>query len=126
MHGLLNVWGLELQHLNPTGVLHIAGFVTIYEAFYGMEPHVDLFRWIFSGRALFEGKLPRTAPVGGFTLQKKSKPSAPTLRTPPMTPIGGWHDLWFYIRNPVEAPFLSFTKRRPERRGSWLWGPIGR
>ena len=42
--GLLNEWGLELQHLNPTGVLHIIGFVTVYEAFLGMEPHVDLFR----------------------------------------------------------------------------------
>jgi len=41
--GLLNEWGLELQHLNSTGVLHIAGFVTIYEAYLGMEPHVDFF-----------------------------------------------------------------------------------
>ena len=32
--GLLNEWGLELQHLNPTGVLHIVDFVTIYEAVY--------------------------------------------------------------------------------------------
>ena len=68
MHGLLNVWGLELQHLNPTGVLHIASFITIYEAFLGMEPHVDLFRRIFSGRALSEGKPPRIVSVGGFAL----------------------------------------------------------
>ena len=52
LRGLLNEWGLELQHLNPTRVLHIVGFITICEAFLGMEPHVDLFRWIFSGRAL--------------------------------------------------------------------------
>ena len=42
--GLLNEWGLELQHLNLTGVLHIAGFVTVCEAFLEMEPHVDFFR----------------------------------------------------------------------------------
>ena len=47
--GLLIEWGLELQHLNPTGVLHIAGFIIVYEAFLGMEPHVDLFQQIFSG-----------------------------------------------------------------------------
>ena len=47
--GLLNEWGLELQHLNLTGVLHVAGFVTIYEAFLRMEPHVDLFWRIFTG-----------------------------------------------------------------------------
>ena len=44
LRGLLNEWGLELQYLNSTGVLHITGFVTVCEAFLGMEPHVDFFR----------------------------------------------------------------------------------
>ena len=48
LHRLLNEWGLELQHLNPTGVLHVAGFVTVCEAFLGMEPHVDFFQRIFT------------------------------------------------------------------------------
>jgi hypothetical protein len=33
-------------------VLHITGFITVYEAFVGMEPHMDSFWRIFSGRAL--------------------------------------------------------------------------
>ena len=66
--GLLNEWGLELQHLNLTGVLHITGFVTVCEAFLGMEPHMDFFRRMFSGQALSEGKPLRIAPVGGFAL----------------------------------------------------------
>ena len=49
LRGLLNEWGLELQHLNPTRVLHVAGFVIVCEVFLGMEPHVDLFRWVFIG-----------------------------------------------------------------------------
>ena len=57
-----------MQHLNPTRVLHIAGFVTVYEAFLRMELPVDLFWWIFSRWALSELKLPRIAPVSGFTL----------------------------------------------------------
>ena len=65
---LLNEWGLELQHLNPTRVLHTAGFVTVCEAFLRIEPHVDLFQRIFTGRALSEGKPPRTTPVGVSTL----------------------------------------------------------
>ena len=77
LHGLLNEWGLELQHLNMNGMLHITDFVTVCEAFLGMEPHVDFFRWIFSGRALSEGKPPRIATVGGFALQKKPKPLTP-------------------------------------------------
>ena len=49
LHGLLNEWGLELQHLNPMGVLHIASFVTVCEAFLGIEPLADFFRRLFSG-----------------------------------------------------------------------------
>ena len=65
---LLNEWGLELQHLNPMGVLHIVSFITVCEAFLGMEPHTDFFRWLFSGRALTVGNLPEVAPLGGFAL----------------------------------------------------------
>ena len=59
---------LPLKEVAHRRVLHVAGFVTIYEAFIRMEPHVDSFRQIFSGRALSEVKPPRTALVGGFTL----------------------------------------------------------
>ena len=126
MRGLLNEWGLELQHLNLTEVLHIAGFITVYEAFLGMEPHVDLFQWIFSGRALSEGKPPEIAPVGGFTLLKKPKPSTPYPAYTPCDFNRGWHGEWFYIRNPVGAPFPTFTGRKLERRESWSSGPSGR
>ena len=64
MRWLLNERGLELQHLNPNGVLHIIGFATICEAFLRMELHVDLFRWLFSGRALSEAKPPRITLIG--------------------------------------------------------------
>ena len=69
--GLLNEWGLELQHLNPMGVLHIAGFITVYEAFLRMELHTDLFWRFFSGRTLTAGSSVEVTPVGGFALQRK-------------------------------------------------------
>ena len=68
LRGLLNEWGLELRHLNPTGVLHIVGFITVCEAFLRMEPHVDFFWWLFSGRALTMGNSAEITLVGGFTL----------------------------------------------------------
>ena len=40
---------------------------SICEAFFGMEPCVDFLRWIFTGRALSEVKLPRIVLVEGFT-----------------------------------------------------------
>ena len=33
-----------------------------------------------------------------------------------------WHGEWFYIRNPVEAPFPTFNGGRPEKQDSWSWG----
>ena len=59
---------MELQHLNLTRVLHIAGFITVCEAFLRMVPHMDFFRRMFSGRALSEGKPLMIVLVGGFTL----------------------------------------------------------
>jgi hypothetical protein len=41
--GLLNKWELELQHLNPNGVLHIASFVMLCEGFLRIDPNVNLF-----------------------------------------------------------------------------------
>jgi len=55
-------------------VQHIAGFVTVCEAFLEMETHVDFIRRLFSGRALTAGNPAKIAPVGGFALQRK--PSA--------------------------------------------------
>ena len=49
-------------------VLHVAGFITICEAFVGMEPHVDSFWRVFSRRALSKRKMLETTPVGGFAL----------------------------------------------------------
>ena len=57
-----------MQHLNLMGVLHIAGFVTVFEAFLRMEPHADLFRLFFSGRAMADWSSATIAPVGGFAL----------------------------------------------------------
>jgi hypothetical protein len=44
---LLNEWEVELQHLNPNGVPHIVGFITLCEGFLGIDPHVNLLRIFF-------------------------------------------------------------------------------
>jgi hypothetical protein len=45
--GLLYYYGLELHHLNPYSICHISIFIHFYEAFLGIEPHWDLFRFLF-------------------------------------------------------------------------------
>jgi hypothetical protein len=45
--GFLHEYGVQLQHIPPNGLLQLAGFVVIYEAFFGIKPNKDLFRWLF-------------------------------------------------------------------------------
>jgi hypothetical protein len=40
-------YGLELHHLTPSGILHIAAFVTLCEAYMGIESHIDLWNYFF-------------------------------------------------------------------------------
>ena len=40
--GLLFFWGVQLHHLTPDSILHIAIFVQLCEAFLGIHPHFDL------------------------------------------------------------------------------------
>jgi len=105
LRGLLNEWGLKLQHLNPTGVLHLAEFDTVCEAFLGMEPHMDFFQRLFSLRALTVGDSAEITPVGGFALQRKLGMGDLYPGYLPCDSNRGWHGEWFYIRNPVAAPF---------------------
>jgi hypothetical protein len=39
---LLWCYGLELNHLTPSGVLHIVAFITLCEAYLGINPDLDL------------------------------------------------------------------------------------
>ena len=91
-----------------------------------MEPHADFFRRLFSPRALTTGDSAEIAPVGGFALQRNPGVGGSYPRYLPYDSNQGWHGEWFYIQNPVEAPFPPFTGRRPKRQESWSWGPSNR
>jgi hypothetical protein len=47
LRGLLFHYGIQLHHLNPNYVLHIAIFVHFCEAFLGIEPNFVLFCHLF-------------------------------------------------------------------------------
>ena len=48
LRGLLFFWGIQLHHLTPDSILHIAIFVLLCEAFLGIHPHFELFKSLFS------------------------------------------------------------------------------
>jgi hypothetical protein len=44
---LLWYYSLELHHLTPSRVLHITAFVTLCEAYLGIEPELDLWKYFY-------------------------------------------------------------------------------
>jgi hypothetical protein len=44
---LLLSYSLELHHLTPSGILHMAAFVTLCEAYIGIDPHFNLWHYFF-------------------------------------------------------------------------------
>jgi len=45
---MLHFYKIELQHLNPNGIQHMAAFVALCEGFLGISPHFDLWRYFFT------------------------------------------------------------------------------
>jgi hypothetical protein len=47
LRSLLRYYDLELHNLTPSGVLHIASFMTLCEAYLGIDPEIDLWNYFF-------------------------------------------------------------------------------
>jgi hypothetical protein len=47
LYSLLQFYGLELHHLTPSGILHMAAFVIICEVYMGIEPHFNSWNYFF-------------------------------------------------------------------------------
>ena len=56
LRGLLDYYQVELQHLTPNGVQHMAAFVALCEGFLGIDPHFDLW-WHFFTVSLSKRKI---------------------------------------------------------------------
>ena len=46
--GLLHYYKIELQHLHPNRIQHMAMFVALCEGFLEISPHFDLWRYFFA------------------------------------------------------------------------------
>ena len=47
LRGLLEYYGIRLHNLTPGSILHISGFVALYELFLGCEAHFKLWKKFF-------------------------------------------------------------------------------
>jgi hypothetical protein len=110
---LLQFYGLELHHLTPSGILHIAVFVTLCEAYMGIEPHFDLWNYFFRAW-LWPGSDAEAVVWGSVDIFVRSGSGIdPYFCFPMSDPLIGCRKVWFFLRNDVDAPLPTFTGCRP-------------
>jgi hypothetical protein len=118
--GLLYFYGLQLNHLNPNSIAHVAIFVHLCEAFLGIEPHFALFRYLF--RVKPQPSLENQNVVGGVKFQLKQKMDEKYIKYKFPTSHLGWKDLWFYIRN-HKPSLIERTGGVPKPQPEWNQNP---
>jgi hypothetical protein len=114
--GLLYYYGLKLHHLNPNSICHISIFIHFYEAFLEIEPHWDLFRFLFRVKPQPTSKNPSVAGGAGIQLRQQASDKYLVYKFPSNIP--GWKNHWFYIENhALQLPEKS--NRPPMVRPEW-------
>jgi hypothetical protein len=71
LRGLLFVYGVQLHQLMPISLLHTACFVTLSEAFLGIDPHWILWKYLFRLRP--SGSLAEIPELGGSIVSVPSE-----------------------------------------------------
>jgi hypothetical protein len=113
LHSLLQFYGLEVHHLTPSGILHIVTFVTLCEAYMGIEPHFNLWSYFFYARLQHGLDAEMTALSCVDLLVRFGSETDPYFHLPMFDPPVGWWKAWFLLRNDANAPLPAFTGGRP-------------
>ncbi|KAK1645675.1 hypothetical protein QYE76_063480 [Lolium multiflorum] len=93
LRGLLFVYGLQLHHLTPNSILHISIFITLCEAFLGVQPNWALWKRIFFCRR--NGSANVAYNIGGVVISVRSSVNY-FVKLPDS--VQGWRKKWLYIR----------------------------
>src|SRR3954468_23478626 len=120
LRGLLFLYGVQLHHLSPNSLLHIACFITFCECCLGIEPHFGLFRKLYSVKR--QSGSDGVYPIGGCIISLK--PNLLFFSFSMSESVQYWRRRWFYIRDSVVpgqdfglVPFDPSQKIEPKR--SW-------
>jgi hypothetical protein len=93
LRSLLFFYGIQLWQLTPNSILHLSIFVTLCEAFLGIDPHWGLWRKIFYVKRHNGNDGPPVVGGVGFVVRKE----ADYLDFPMKESVQGWRQKWFYL-----------------------------
>ncbi|KAK1601294.1 hypothetical protein QYE76_016751 [Lolium multiflorum] len=94
LRGLLFVYGLQLHHLTPNSILHISIFISLCEAFLGVQPNWALWKRIFFCRR--NGSPNVAYNIGGVVISVRPTVDYFDVKLPDS--VQGWRKKWLYIQ----------------------------
>jgi hypothetical protein len=119
---LLQFYGLELQQLTPSGILHTMTFVTLCEAYKGIEPYFNMWNYFFCVW-LQQGLSTKVATLGSVDIFVWSKHGVdPYFHLPTSGPLDRWQKVCFFLRNDTDALLTVFMGSRPIPQPNWGYG----
>ena len=120
LRSLLFFYGIQLWQLTPNSILHLSIFITVCEAFLGIDPHWGLWRKIFYVKRHNDSNGPPVVGGVGFVVRKE----VDYFNYPMKESVQGWRNKWFYLRDtPVSGrrsnlpPFEDVLVAQPKK--SW-------
>jgi hypothetical protein len=89
------VYGVQLHQLTPNSILHVACFITLCEAFLGVNPHWDLWKYLFCLRT--NASKEEIHDLGGAIISVRSESQYMAFEM--AESVQGWRQKWFYIKD---------------------------
>jgi len=101
--------------------IFISTFIHLCEAYVGIEPHFDLFRYLFCLRK--KGAVGGSKIAGGVYLNLRDGMKNCYLSCPWNTSLTEWYKRWFYIREEPGSTTFCDVGYVLEKRVSWINRP---
>ena len=95
--GLLHYYRIQLHHLTPNSFVHISIFVHMCEVFLGIEPHFELFQFLFHHKPQPDSFVLDV--VGGAGLQLRQGKDKVYIPYKLSNKVIDWKLKWFYVEN---------------------------
>jgi hypothetical protein len=119
LRSLLWYYRLELHNLTPSGVLHIASFMTLCKACMGVDPKFNMLKYFFRVRHPQGLDMELTVLECSCIHVKFGHGVDPYFNILVPILMKGMQKKWFYMRNDASTPLLTLTDSPPIPLPSW-------
>nr|AAT81713.1 putative retrotransposon protein [Oryza sativa Japonica Group]ABF98279.1 retrotransposon protein, putative, unclassified [Oryza sativa Japonica Group] len=115
---VLNFYGLSLLHLNLNSIAFLNIFAHLCEAYIGVEPFLDLFRFYYELRWMESN---RVSGCVGFRLRDGLKSRYIPFQCP--SSRSKWWNMWFYLEIKDSDLVFVVPDEQPDKISSWTAKP---